>query len=61
MEPTSLSKEQEATSWKNWKCFTIKIKPDELPVLNQRLKIYGSGTTTEMIKDFISGKFPVIT
>jgi intergrase/recombinase len=61
MEPLCEPKEQVATAWKNWKCFTIKIKPEELPVLNQRLKIYGFNTTTELIKDFIAGKFPVIT
>lgn len=61
MEPLSEPKEQVATAWKNWKCFTIKIKPNELPILNQRLKIYGFNTTTELVKDFIAGKFPVIT
>jgi intergrase/recombinase len=48
-------------AWRNWKCFTIKIKHEELPVLNQRLKLYGYNTMTELTRDFITGKFPVIT
>jgi len=54
-------KKQQNEAWRNWKSFTVKIKPDQLPVLNQRLKLYGYETTTEMIRDFIVGKFPVIT
>ena len=29
--------------------------------LNQRLKLYGYSTMTELTRDFILGKFPVIT
>lgn len=54
-----VKEKQEA--WRNWKCFTIKIKQEELPVLNQRLKLYGYETMTELTKDFILGKFPFIT
>lgn len=44
-----------------WKCFTIKVRPNELAVLNQRLKLYGYETMTELTKDFMAGRFPPIT
>ena len=48
-------------AWRNWKCFTIKIRKEELPLLNQRLKLYGYNTMTELTRDFILCKFPVVT
>jgi hypothetical protein len=61
MEPVVKESKEKREAWRNWKCFTIKIKHEELPVLNQRLKLYGFETTSKMIRDFILGKFPVIT
>jgi intergrase/recombinase len=58
MEPTvNVTKE----AWRAFHCFTIKIKKEDLPTLNQRLNLYGYGTMTELTKDFILGKFPIIT
>lgn len=58
MEPTvNVTKE----AWRAFHCFTIKIKKEDLPTLNQRLKLYGYNTMTELTRDFITGKFPVIT
>ena len=33
----------------DWKCVNVKVRPDELIILNQRLKLYGyaAGSTCE--------------
>jgi intergrase/recombinase len=45
----------------NWKCVNVKVKPEDLPILNQRLKLYGYETLGQLVKDFLSSKFPPIT
>ena len=45
----------------NWKCVNVKIKPEDLPILNQRLKLYGYETLGQLVKDFLISKFPPIT
>jgi intergrase/recombinase len=61
MEGVANESKEKQQAWRNWKCFTIKIKQEDLVTLNQRLKLYGYETMTELTKDFILGKFPVIT
>ncbi len=60
MEPI-VNEPRKQEAWRNFHCFTIKIRHEQLPVLNQRLKLYGYDTMTELTRDFISAKFPVIT
>jgi hypothetical protein len=60
MEPASETREKQE-AWRNFKCFTIKIRREDLPTLNQRLKLYGYNTMTSLTKNFVLGKFPVIT
>jgi intergrase/recombinase len=45
----------------NRKSVTARVKPDELPIFNQRLKLYGFNSLNELVHEFISGKFPIIT
>jgi intergrase/recombinase len=45
----------------NWKCVNAKLRPEDLPVLNQRLKIYGYQTLGQLVKDFLICKFLPIT
>ena len=40
---------------------TSKYEPDELPILNQRLKLYGYETLGQLVRDFLMSKFPPIT
>jgi intergrase/recombinase len=61
MEPNIIEAREKQQAWRNWKTFGVKIKHKDVPVLNQRLKLYGYDTLTELTKDFILGKFPVIT
>lgn len=44
-----------------WKTINAKVKESDLPILNQRLKLFGYETLGELVKDFISAKFPVLT
>jgi intergrase/recombinase len=43
-----------------YKTIGTKVKIIEIPIMNQRLKIYGYQTIGELIHDFISSKFPPI-
>lgn len=61
MEPIVTETKEKQEAWRKFKCFTIKIRQDDLSTLNQRLKLYGYETMTQLTKDFIVGKFPVIT
>jgi hypothetical protein len=45
----------------NRKSLTARIKPEDLPVINQRLKLFGFNSVNELVHDFIKGKFPQIT
>jgi hypothetical protein len=40
------------------KSLTARVKPERLPILNQRLKLVGFGIVNEMVHAFIEGKFP---
>jgi intergrase/recombinase len=43
-----------------FKTIGTKVKNMDIPILNQRLKIYGYQTIGELIRDFIKSKFPPI-
>ena len=43
------------------KSLTARVKPERLPILNQRLKLFGFDSVNEMVHAFIEGKFPQIT
>jgi intergrase/recombinase len=45
----------------NRKSLTARVKPEDLPIINQRLKLYGFNSINELVHDFIKGKFPQIT
>ena len=51
----------EITKKYNWKCVNVKVKPEDLLILNQRLKLYGYETLGQLVKDFLNSKFPPIT
>lgn len=52
--------EQRISSKTSWKNINVKVKEQDLPILNNRLKIYGFETLGELVKDFTSGKFPQV-
>jgi intergrase/recombinase len=43
------------------KSLTARVKPEHLPILNQRLKLFGFNSVNEMVHAFIGGKFPQVT
>ena len=43
------------------KSITARLNPDDLPIFNQRLKLYGFDSLNALVHDFIKGKFPFIT
>jgi intergrase/recombinase len=43
------------------KSLTARVKPESLPILNQRLKLFGFNSVNEMVHAFIAGKFPQVT
>src|SRR5215203_1022744 len=45
----------------NRKSVTARLKPEDLLIFNQRLKLFGFNSINEMVHDFIKGKFPQIT
>jgi hypothetical protein len=66
MEPSSIQEEssnneQESGSSNTWKTINAKVKLQNLPLLNQRLRLYGYNTLGELVKDFMTIKFPPIT
>lgn len=40
---------------------TARLNQNDLPVFNQRLKLFGFNTLNEMVHDFIKGNFPIVT
>jgi hypothetical protein len=48
-------------SVKKWVNINIKVKGDELPLLNQRLKLLGFETMGQLTKELINGTFPHIS
>jgi intergrase/recombinase len=51
----------EPKSGNNWKAMNVKVRIEDLPVLNQRLKLYGYDTLGQLVRDFLVAKFPPIT
>src|SRR5215213_1620043 len=44
-----------------WKTVGVRIRSQDLPVLNQRLRLYGFETLGQLVSDFLTTKFPPIT
>ena len=44
-----------------WKTVGVRIKSQDLPALNQRLRLYGFETLGQLVGDFLISKFPPIT
>jgi intergrase/recombinase len=45
----------------NWKTVGVRIKSQDLPMLNQRLRLYGFETLGQLVGDFLVAKFPPLT
>src|SRR5215831_10845747 len=66
MEPTSTAtkygdhKPSNDNKVVEFKTMGTKVKNIDIPILNQRLKIYGYQTIGELIHDFIKARFPPI-
>jgi intergrase/recombinase len=45
----------------NRKSVTARVKPEDLILLNQRLKLFGFNSVNELVREFITGRFPQIT
>src|SRR5215212_7489254 len=45
----------------NRKSLTARVKPEDLVVFNQRLKLFGFNSVNELVREFIAGRFPQIT
>ena len=58
MAPSSSINENAANQWKT---INAKVREQDLPILNSRLKVYGYQTIGEIVKDFVAGKFPQVT
>ena len=43
------------------KSLTARVKPEDLIVFNQRLKLFGFNSINELVHEFIAGRFPQIT
>ncbi|MDQ3836332.1 MAG: hypothetical protein M3270_05280, partial [Thermoproteota archaeon] len=48
------------TSTDNRKSLTARVKPEDLAVFNQRLKLFGFNSVNELVHAFIAGRFPQI-
>jgi hypothetical protein len=45
----------------NRKSLTARVKPEDLIIFNQRLKLFGFSSINELVHEFIAGRFPHIT
>ncbi|HEX5978976.1 MAG TPA: hypothetical protein VFY68_16960 [Nitrososphaeraceae archaeon] len=45
----------------NRKSLTARVKPDDIVVFNQRLKLSGFNSINELVREFIAGRFSQIT
>ncbi len=45
----------------NWKTVGVRVRSQDLPVLNQRLGLYGFETLGQLVADFLITKFPPLT
>jgi hypothetical protein len=46
---------------KNRKRLTVRVKPEDLIVFNQRLKLVGFNSINELVHEFIAERFPQMT
>lgn len=44
-----------------WKTIGIRIRENEIPTLNQRLKMFGYNSLGELVNDFRKGSFPALS
>jgi hypothetical protein len=44
-----------------WKTVGVRIRSQDLPILNQRPRLYGFETLDQLVSDFLITKFPSIT
>ena len=51
----------QSVSKDNRKSLTARVKPEDLAVFNQRLKLFGFNSINELVREFIAGRFPQIT
>jgi hypothetical protein len=51
----------QSVSKDNRKSLTARVKPEDLAVFNQRLKLFGFNSINEIVREFIAGRFPQIT
>jgi hypothetical protein len=42
----------------NRKSLTARIKPEDLIIFNQRLKLFGFNSINELVHEYIAGRFP---
>jgi hypothetical protein len=45
----------------NRKSLTARVKPEDLIVFNQRLKLFGFNSINELVREFIACRFPQVT
>src|ERR671931_1994890 len=45
----------------SWKTVGVRIRFQDLPLLNQRLRLYGFETLGQLVSDFLITKFPPLT
>src|SRR5215213_4487337 len=45
----------------SWRTVGVRIRLQDLPVLNQRLRLYGFETLGQLVADFLTTKFPPLT
>ncbi|MFL6498543.1 MAG: hypothetical protein ACJ70U_07590 [Nitrososphaera sp.] len=45
----------------SWKTVGVRVRSQDLPVLNQRLRLYGFETLGQLVADFLTTKFPPLT
>jgi hypothetical protein len=58
LENVDKQKKQQQATVSDWKTFSARVKLQDVPLLVQRLKIYGYHTLNELVIDFIAAKFP---
>ena len=44
-----------------WVAMNVKVRREDIPILNQRLKLLGFETLGQLTKELINGTFPHVT
>ena len=45
----------------NWRTLGVKVREEDLGTFNKRLSLYGYETLGQLVGDFITAKFPMVT